>query len=370
MRQLDPGYAYEVENVNKDVWHDLLLDFDDASFYQTWSYGSILWGECNLSHILLMKSEEIVSIAQLRIVKLPLFPIGMAYLTCGPIWRRKSKNADDQHLRNMLKALYNEYVIRRGYLLRIIPKNIHENEEDIRNIYEDEGFSWFPDPQQTVYVDLTPSLEEIKKNLGSGWKKTLRRSMNINLELIEDDDGKLSDTAVKIIEEMKQRKGFVDFGSMEKNIIINKDLPERLKMKLVFCMFENEMVAVFGWSKIGDIGIPLVSATGNNASKSLAPHRFYWKMIEYYKNHGFRKCDLAGINKENNPGGYQFKIGVAGETRKEKNYIGQFDACENSFSSLCFKTGMTLRQHYRDLLIKVNKFSKSLGSSFIQQLKS
>jgi hypothetical protein len=194
--------------------------------------------------------------------------------------------------------------------------------------------------------------------------------MNNNFELIEDDDGNLSDTAIKLIEEMIQRKGFVEFGSMENNIRINKDLPKMLKIKLIFCKFENEMVAVFGWSKIGDIGIPLVSATANNASKSLAPHRLYWKMIEYYKNHGYYKCDLAGINKENNPGGYYFKTGVAGETGIVKNYIGQFDACENIFSSLCFKTGMSLRQHYRDLLVKMNKLSKSLGSSFNQQLKS
>lgn len=358
MRQLPEGYTYEVDNVNKDTWHNLLLQFDDASFYQTWSYGAISWGDNNLSHLILLRDNEIISMAQLRIAKLPFLRIGFAYLTWGPIWRKKNKDVNYQHLNNMLKALYNEYVKRRGYLLRIIPKQIHEDEENILKIFKDENYSWMPDPQQTVYIDLNPSLEEIRANLGKGWKKTLRRSMNINLELIEDDDGKLSDTAIKIIKEMKQRKGFVEFGSMENNIIINKDLPKRLRMKLVFCKFENEMVAVFGWSTIGDMGLPLVSATGNNASKSLAPHRLYWKMIEYYKNHGFNKCDLAGINKEKNPGGYQFKTGIAGKSRAEKNYIGQFDACENYFSSICFKTGMSLRERYRNLILKINKVSQ------------
>jgi hypothetical protein len=358
MKQLNSGYAFEVDTIKKDAWHNLLLEFDDSSFYQTWSYGSISWGEENLSHLILMKDGKTASLAQFRIAKLPLPRSGFAYLTWGPIWRKKYQLADTEILRNMLRALYNEYAIKRGYLLRVIPKQVHEDEENIKKIYKDEGFSWFPDPQQTVYVDLTPPLEEIKKNLGSGWKKTLRRSMNIDMELIEDADGKLNDTAIIIIEEMKRRKGFVEFGSMENNIIINKDLPNSLKIKLVFCKFENEMVAVFGWSIIGDVGLPLVSATGDKALKSLAPHRFYWKMIEYYKNNGFRKCDLAGINKEKNPGGYQFKIGVAGEKRVEKNYIGQFDASENIISSLCFKTGMSLRQHYRDFLIKINRVLK------------
>src|SRR3989338_2248153 len=360
MKQLDSGYTYQVDNVKKDAWHNLLLKFDDATFYQTWSYGSISWGEDNLSHLILMKDEEIVSIAQLRIVKLPLFRIGFAYLPWGPIWRRKNESANYQHLNNMLRALYKEYVIRRGYMLRLLPKQIHKDEENICEIYKNENFSWSPDPMKTVYVDLTPSLEEIKKNLGSGWKKTLRRAMNIHLELIEEGDADLNGIATKLIKEMKQRKGFVEFGSMDGNISIHKDLPESLKLKLVFCKFENEIVAVLGWSRFGNIGLPLVSATGDKALKSLSPYRLYWKMIEYYKSHGFSKCDLGGINKEKNPGGYYFKTGVAGETRKEKNYIVQFDACENILSSICFKKGISLRENYRDLIFKINYwFTKS-----------
>ncbi len=355
MRQLDEGYTYQVDNIDKNAWHNLLGKFNDSSFYQTWSYGAISWEKESLSHLILRKNDEIISIAQLRTAKLPLMPIGFAYLSWGPIWRKKGGKNDYEILRNMLRALYSEYVKKRLYLLRIIPKQIHDNEDAIIGVYKDEGFSWLPDPQKTIYVDLTPSLDEIRKNMGSGWKKTLRRSMNIDMDLIEDDEASLNDTAISLVREMKKRKGFADFGSMENNLIINNDLPNELKMKLVFCKFENELVAVFGWSKIGETGIPLVSATGNNASKSLAPHRFYWKMIEYYKNNGFRKCDLGGINKKNNPGGYQFKAGVAGATRIEKNYIGQFDLCENYFSSFCFKTGMSFRQHCRSLLAKVNR---------------
>lgn len=355
MKQLDKGYTYQVDNIEKNAWHNLLRQFSDSSFYQTWSYGAILWGESSMSHLILRKDDEIISIAQLRIVKIPLMPIGFAYLSWGPIWKKKETKKNYNHLRNMLRALYKEYVKKRAYLLRIIPKQINDDEEEVKGIYIDEGFDWVPDPQKTMYVDLTPTLDEIKGNMGSGWKKTLRRAMNINIELIEDDEASLNDIAISLVKEMKKRKGFTDFGSMENNLIINKDLSNDLKMKLLFCKFQNELVAVFGWSKIGETGIPLISATGDSASKSLAPHRFYWRMIEYYKNNGFRKCDLGGINKENNPGGYQFKAGVAGAMRIEKNYIGQFDICENYFSSFCFKTGMSFRQHYRRFFAKINR---------------
>src|SRR3989338_1490636 len=188
MKQLDSGYTYQVDNVKKDAWHNLLLKFDDATFYQTWSYGSISWGEDNLSHLILMKDEEIVSIAQLRIVKLPLFRIGFAYLPWGPIWRRKNESVNYQHLSNMLRALYKEYVIRRRYMLRLLPKQIHKDEETIRKIYKKENFLWSPDPMQTVYVDLTPPLDEIKKNTRPKWRQTLNRALKQNIEITEGSD--------------------------------------------------------------------------------------------------------------------------------------------------------------------------------------
>lgn len=358
MKQLDAGYTYEVDNVNKDTWHNLLCEFDDAAFYQTWSYGSISWGEKNLSHIILMKDEEIVAIAQLRIAKPPLLKIGFAYLTWGPIWRKKGKKPDTEILRNMLRALYNEYAIHCRYLLRIIPRQIHEDEENIRKIFDDENFSWSPDPMQTVYVDLAPSLDEIKKNTRPKWRQTLNRALKQEMEFTEGSNDELCDTALRIIKEMKKRKRYVEFGSMEDMIAVNKDLPENLKLKFALCSYENEPIATLGWFPIGKIGQPLVGATGDNALKLNASYPLWWKMVEYYKNQGSSCIDLAGINKERNPGGYIFKTGVAGKNRKEKRYIGQFNACENFLSSFCFKTGMSLREHYRNLIVKINKLFK------------
>jgi lipid II:glycine glycyltransferase (peptidoglycan interpeptide bridge formation enzyme) len=168
----------------------------------------------------------------------------------------------------------------------------------------------------------------------------------------------LYESAKKIIREMMERKGYVEFGSMEDMISINQDLPEHLKLKFAFCTYENELAAVLGWFPIGEVGVPLVGATGDKALSLNASYPLWWKMVEYYKSQGATCIDLAGINKERNSGGYLFKTGLAGEKRIEKHYIGQFDACRNVLSSLVFETGMSLRQKYRDMLIKINKLSK------------
>ena len=135
MKQLDPGYTVKVDRIDKVKWHNFLQLFDDASFYQTWSYGKISWGEKSLSHLVLEKNDKIVSMAQLRIVEMPLLQAGFAYLTWGPMWRKKGEKVNLNILRNMLQALYNEYVINRGYLVKVLPKSIHSSIVSFNNSF-------------------------------------------------------------------------------------------------------------------------------------------------------------------------------------------------------------------------------------------
>jgi hypothetical protein len=38
-------YRVEYDDVSRDEWTCLLEQFDDANIYQTWTYGSVRWGE-------------------------------------------------------------------------------------------------------------------------------------------------------------------------------------------------------------------------------------------------------------------------------------------------------------------------------------
>lgn len=353
MKQLDPGFIAEVDNIERDSWHDLVLKFDDASFFQTLSYGSIKWGEENLSHLVLKRSDEVVSLAQLRIMELPFFRAGFAYITWGPLWKKKDEKNNILHLQNMLKALYNEYVIRRKYLLRILPKVIYDDEGKIFNIYKEENFSFSHDPLIPVIIDMALPLDEFRKNLRRKWRQTLNQAEKEKFDFIEGSDDELCEMAIEIIKEMKHRKKFIEFGTQEEIISIHRDLPFKLKLHLALCKYDNESIAVLGWSKIGKTGQLLVAATGTKALKLRAAYTLYWKMAEYFKNHGHVCFDIGSINIKRNPGGYLFKTGLAGKKWTEKKYFGQFDACENHISMICFKTGMSLRSFYRNTIIKL-----------------
>ncbi len=65
-------------------------------------------------------------------------------------------------------------------------------------------------------------------------------------------------------------------------------------------------------------------------------------MLEWLKARGFRWYDLYTINRETQPGTYQFKVGFSGILGKEVEYLGEFESCENRISSLCVRAAEQL----------------------------
>lgn len=363
MNPLDAGYSAEVDRIDKGSWHELMLGFDDASFFQTWSYGAVCWGETSLSHLLLKNDGKVVAGAQLRLARIPLIRAGVAYLTSGPMWRQKNEQTDRKHLQNMVRALYNEYVVRRRLFLQVLPRSFLTSEAYLCDIYREESFSRRPDKQQTVYVDLSPSLDEIKKNVRRKWRQTLNSAEKQPIEVVVGSHTDICSEATPIIEEMKARKRYIEYGDMTTKIAVHEDLPEALKLVFALCKFEGNAVAVVGWFPGGTVGLPLVAATGNKGLGISASYPLWWKMIEYYKNRSFVCCDLGGVSAERNRGGYVFKTGLAGDKCEIMNYIGQFEACEGIVSLAAFRTAYSFRSGFRTAKIRINNLLNKIGRS-------
>lgn len=350
MKELDPGFGAEIDNVGKSEWHALMGRFDDASYYQTWSYGDVHSGPNRLSHLVLKKDGQVTGLAQAWIVKVPALPAGLAYVNWGPLWMLKGEGRDASHLRNMARALHNEYVARRRYFLRVIPQSTDSAHNAwIKDIFAGEGYSRKDNPVKTVMIDLSPSLEEIRRAMDKKWRQTLQSGEKQNLEIIEGSDDEIGRMAVKVFQEMKDRKQFFG-GDQKEALAVHADLPEHLKLRLAVCVNNREPVAVLGWTAFGSVGLPLVAATGRAALKLKASNVLWWKMFEYYKDHGVSCVDANGVDEERNPGGYLFKTHIIGKRfQGPDRYIGYFDACENPVSSSLFQLVYFGRELYRNV---------------------
>lgn len=327
-------YSADIDNISRNDWSELLPLFSDANLPQTWPSGGVTGGEKSLSHLILKGNEGIAAMAQVNIKKLLGIRAGVATVYWGPMWRRKGRAADYAVLDKVIEALKKEYVTKRGFLLRIWPIGFENSEEGTKSILEKHGFTRNSrvQPYRTLLLDLSPSLEELRRNLAQKWRNQLNVAEKSNLRLLEGSSDEMYLTFLKMLDEMVSRKKFetqVDYGQYRR---IQNNLPEHLKMKNFVCNCEGEAVAAGVFTAIGETGTYLLGATANKGLRVNGSNLIQWGVIKWLKGRGCQWYDLGGIDPSGNPGVYHFKSGLAGKSGKEVTHLGQFYLANNPIS--------------------------------------
>ena len=344
---LSEEYYTEIDTVDNTAWCDIILNFSDANLYQTWSYGAVRWGEKSLSHLLLKKEGTIVACAQVTIIKAPFLPAGIAYMLGGPLWHVSGKEENIEIFRQMIRALKDEYIDGRHMHLRILAHIPHDCPEAITDLMEDEGFtcSASPNSGRTLHINLTPSLIDLRGAVQRQWRNNLKKAEKNGLHIIEGHDIALYEMFSQIYREMHARKKFVEHVHIDEYRLIQSDLPEKLKMHVMVCKSNGNICSALVCSAIGDIAINLLAATSSYdiENRLNSSHLLFWKMMEWAKMKGCTWYDLGGINPDRNPGGYQFKKGLAGTTGMDTYVFQQFDNCKSMLSSIMITCGDYLK---------------------------
>jgi hypothetical protein len=351
LRALAAGYGSEIDTVNEHEWCQLLERFDDANIYQTWSYDKVRSGRKNVSRLLLKKNGVTVGIAQARIVKLPLIKAGIAYIRWGPLWRLRDEKADPETFRQAIRALHNEYACRRGLVLRLYPALCHEASSPLSSILGDEGFSLVgrERPDRTLLLDLNRPLPDLRASLRPHWHRYLKVAEKNELEIVEGHDDTLFEMFIGIYREMVARKGFLEPNDINEFRLIQSQLPERFRMKIMLCKSGGEVCAGVICSAMGTTGVYLFGATSNAGLKVRGSYLLHWRLIEWLKQCGFAIYDLNGISPLENPGTYKFKSDLCGKDGKDVFFLGRFDSCTNFLSDSVIGCGDRLRTIWRAL---------------------
>jgi hypothetical protein len=318
----------EIDKVDRYSWDHLLTQFDDASLYQTWSFGTSA-GARSVSHIVLKDGEEILACCQVCLRRLPFCNIGIADIVWGPLYMKKGGDLKRDVLSHLVRGIKEEYAIRRGHLLRIWPHAIGERKELLKQILESEGFRRIPSerPYQTLILDLSSSLEDLRKNFLQKWRNCLNKAERANLTVVEGTNDDLFKIFVMLSNEMRERKNLTTGIDNEAYRRIQKDLPERLKMKIMVCEADSEPVCAAICAAIGNTGVYILGATGHKGLQLNGSYLLQWRIIQRLKENGIRYYDLGGIDAELNPGVYQFKRGVVGKNGWEEVFLGGFHGC-------------------------------------------
>jgi hypothetical protein len=360
---MDPVWQVEVDRATPAEWSSMLDLFDDASLYQTWSYGAVRWGRKSLSHLVLKRSGEVLGMAQLRIIRLTSLKFGMAYLRWGPLYERRGMPLDPEVAIGMARALQEEYVRKRGLLLQILPNAFVGSP---RAALLQSGFSKFTQEPQTsanVYrtfvLDLAPPIEELRKNLDKKWRNQLTRSEKNGLKIIAGSGTDEYRTFCRMYNQMWERKKFDTTVDVEEFGRLQEDLPDTHRMRILICQQDGVPVAGLVASAMGDSAIYLLGATSDDGLNAKGAYLLQWTLIQWLKENGFKSYDLGGIDPEGNPGVYSFKRGLSGS---DVFQLTPLVACNSFVSSAIVRASLAAHRIVRSLgALHLGRAVKSTG---------
>jgi len=346
-------YLVEVDKISRDEWREALSKFDDANMFQTWEYGVEQWGRNNVSRVVLRKNGYILAATQVWVVRVPILGTGFAHISWGPMWRLHGRDLQLETVKNMVRALRNEYVIKRGLLFRIRSYEVDESLDGhkVREVLEKEGFSFQKKESRyhTYRIDLSLDLKELRQNFLPRWRRNLNKAEKLRLTVVSGDSEEMFQSFSRLYQDMLSRKRFREYiADMNKYARIQRELPENLKMRVFLCQFQGEVVAGETVPTIGNTAMYLMAASSTRSidSKLNASYLLQWKIIEWAKENGFRYYDLRGGIEGDMLGVRFFKRGLSGD---EIYYLGSFESCKNRGSLYTVRSAETLQNTYRKL---------------------
>lgn len=348
---MERSFSTEVDSISDGRWSSLLDQFADASLYQTLAYGRVRWGEGRLSHLVLAQGGRVMGMAQVLIVGSSRVRAGMAYLRAGPLWRRKGEPEDVSRLESIASALIDEYVVRRGLFLKIVPNACLGTSqgaafERALSRFREEAF--LPgESYRSIVLDLGLPLDALRKRLDQKWRNQLNRAERNGLVILEGQSAEDFARYARIHDEMLARKRFTGASDVREFERMQSLLQERQKMHVLICQHEGRDVAGIVTSSIGDTGIYLLGATSNEGMQSKGSYLLQWRMIERLKEAGVARYDLNGINPDTNPGVYHFKAGFGGD---DCCYLRPRTLCNSLASTLLARAERAARGSFRQRL--------------------
>lgn len=324
---LPPGYAVEMDAISHDEWDRLLTAFSDASIYQTQAYEAARSTPATVSHFVLRKGGHVIAAAQARIAKIPFIPLGVAYVRWGPMWRRRETEPDPRIFAIAMRAMRNEYVLRRGLLLRILPYAFDEDRERMRAILDRERFARVSSEpaQQTLVMRIDRPLHELRQGLQQKWRNCLNRAERNSIDIEISRGPELFPTFAAIYADMYARKRFAGASDVNQFRRAAALLQDDARLWIAIARYRGEPAAGVVVSKIGDSGLFLLGATASVGMESKASYLLQWRALEWLQEGGARFYNLHGINPATNPGTYHFKVGLCGKNGSTAHYLGAHD---------------------------------------------
>jgi hypothetical protein len=305
-----------VEPVDRGRAAELASGFADHNYRQTWDFarlaGSRAGAGCEA--VAIRAGARTIGLAVVRIRRLALLG-GIAYVSGGPLTRAGAE-FDAAPLLRSVEALRDEYVARRGLLLRVAPPPGPESwNREVEDGLSRAGFapSLAAGRYRTMVVPLTPSLADVRRRLRQKWRNCLNSAERQGLVVRSASGPGALDEFAALYDEFAARKGFGARHGPQFFGRVQRSLPDSERLIVLAAERDGVLVAGHVSSALGDTMVYLLGATSPDAAACKAGYLLQWRAIEAAVERGCRWYDLGGTDPDGNPGVYHFKEGLGGD---------------------------------------------------------
>jgi len=315
---MQPESAVKLEGVPDDVWDATLNQFDDANYRQlsAYAFAAATRVGARSENVVIRRGGDLLGICNVRIRKIPLLPIGIAYINGAPLIRRSNTSVDcAEALSDCLRALHTEFVKRRGYVFRVIGVARADFSNDLADrIFREAEFSpcKAKGRYRTILVDINRDLVDVRKGFDQKWRNVLNKAERQELTVIRGTGQELFLAFQRLYRGLVERKKLsVDLGP-DFFQGLQESLAQSEQFVVHVALQSGEPVAGHIGAYHGDTAVYLLGAANDVGLKCNASYLLQWHVIQYAKERGCRWYDLGGIDPEGNPDVYRFKMRIGG----------------------------------------------------------
>lgn len=313
-RQAAPS---SVSAIGPEAWQGATHEFLDFGYRHSRHYADAMAARVGgqAEHVAVRQDGKTIALASVRIKRLPLVRTGVAYVSGGPLVRHRADAEPRWRLEAALKALREEYVGKRGLVLRVVPPAGEPPWNAIQeSCFAEAGFKADPaEVHQTVMISLDRPLTEIRAGFAQKWRNCLNKAERADLRLAYGTDPNFLERFSSLFDEFVDRKELAVDLDVGFYLRLQRRVPANEHLTVFLAETKGELAAGLVISMLGDTPIYLLGASNEAGRRTNASYLLQWWVIQHAAELGFRMYDLGGTDAERNPGVHRFKVRMGGE---------------------------------------------------------
>ncbi len=301
----------EWHNTPQNRWLEDFQRVEKASLLQSPDYGLTMarlnnqrlrQGTINIDGT----AAGLVQILEIGILKNAIHAV---ILDRGPVWFEERGSFDD--FKQFLDCFSREFPKRLGRRIRFIPEV--ESTQSAKQLMQEYGYK--PASQQgyqTIWLDLRPTIEDLRTGLKSKWRNMLRKAEKQDLEVRWSDEGENFSWLMTNYERDKREKGY-DGASLKTLVAMAAQFSRGKNMLIGTALLDNEPIAAIMLLNHGKSSTYQIGYTSETGRQKCAHHLLLWRALHELKERGINDFDLGGVNAQSAKGVKIFKQGLGGK---------------------------------------------------------